>query len=558
MVNKITNIYSIATPQSFLKWRGLGVWNLYFIAKFLLYWFGYIKFHLLYNSLFAAFLLMPLGPSWVHGIRNFLAIPAGIALFYYDTWFPPFRRLLAQPEVLHFSNDYLIELLGRFINWDLLAAAFILLIAYFFLVQWLRMTTFTVLTLVGIAVAQWAQWSDTNSLPLQKGQVAQYHVESQAEVTENNVPLNDKKLTFTNLNELLNTELERFYQFEKQRKVDFEPFNPDATPFDLLFLNICSLSWDDLSLVGLEQHPLFKKMDIIFENFNSATSYSGPAVSRLMQANCGQQPHDDLYEPVGKECSLFSNLEALGFEAEAVLNHNGQFQGFIEDIKKEDAFTDPLVPTQLKPALRGFDQSPIWSDYETLQLWLDTKKAERKTRPAALLYNTITLHDGNREATADGSSRSAAYDSRAQRLLDELDEFMDQLERSGRKAIVVFIPEHGAALEGDRMQIAGMREIPTTGITHVPVGVRLIGAKAPHPKSPVQIKESTSFLAVAELVSRFIKQSIFDNDYIDWQGLTNGLQKTAVVSENEGTVMMVYEGVPYVRLDGKNWVRYQQ
>lgn len=146
---------NIATKRSFLVWRGLGAWNFYFIAKFGLYWGGYINFHLLYNCLFAAVLLVPLGPLWLHRLRTIVAIPAGVALLYYDSWLPPIRRLVEQPEVLEFSNAYLMELVGRFVNWDWVAFAFVLLVAYLFLAQWLRITTFTVLALVGIAFRQW-------------------------------------------------------------------------------------------------------------------------------------------------------------------------------------------------------------------------------------------------------------------------------------------------------------------------------------------------------------------------------------------------------------------
>ena len=46
---------------------------------------------------------------------------------------------------------------------------------------------------------------------------------------------------------------------------------------------------------------------------------------------------------------------------------------------------------------------------------------------------------------------------------------MGELEASGRRAVVVLVPEHGAALRGDSAQIAGLREIPTPAITLVPV-----------------------------------------------------------------------------------------
>lgn len=38
--------------------------------------------------------------------------------------------------------------------------------------------------------------------------------------------------------------------------------------------------------------------------------------------------------------------------------------------------------------------------------------------------------------------------------------------------MVVVVPEHGGALKGDRMQISGLRDIPSPSITNVPAGVK--------------------------------------------------------------------------------------
>jgi hypothetical protein len=56
---------------------------------------------------------------------------------------------------------------------------------------------------------------------------------------------------------------------------------------------------------------------------------------------------------------------------------------------------------------------------------------------------------------------------------------MTTLEQSGRKVAVVMVPEHGAALTGDKMQMAGLRDIPSRASPR-PVGVALLGTKAPH------------------------------------------------------------------------------
>lgn len=535
------------------RWLGLGWWNLYFVAKLLLYWAGYLNFNAFYNLLFAAALLLPLPQRWMRGVRHLVAVPVGVALLYHDTWFPPFSRLLAQPEVLGFSLAYLVELLGRFINWNLVGAGFIVLVAYLYLSQWLRMTAISVIALTLVAL------SNVVSLPTwpwrnMQGQLAaQAQGPAQPQQVAAAAPVaaaRQGKPSSQQLDDIL----QAFYQTEKSRRVGF-PAAPSSTPFDVLLINICSLAWSDLEASGLATHPLLANMDVIFDDFNSATSYSGPAVLRLMRASCGQPAHNELYQPADGHCYLLENLRALGYINHTALNHDGSFQGFLDEITAGGRFPQPYVPTGIRPSMTGFDNSPIWDDLEALSGWWNTRLKSGAER-AALLYNTISLHDGNREATADGGGRSAPFSTRAQRMFDELNAFIEQLERSGRKAVVVLIPEHGAALEGDRMQIAGMREVPASSITHVPVGVRLVGAKSSSARQVAHVQGHTSYLALSELLSRLLAADVFAQDSIDWTALTADLPQTPVVSENEGTVLMVHDGIPYIRMGGRNWIEY--
>ena len=77
-------------------------------------------------------------------------------------------------------------------------------------------------------------------------------------------------------------------------------------------------------------------------------------------------------------------------------------------------------------------------------------------------------------------SKTADYKVRAQKFFDELDAFFTELEKSGRKVMVVVVPEQGGALKGDRMQVSGLRDIPSPSITNVPAGIKFFGMKAPH------------------------------------------------------------------------------
>ena len=529
-------------------WRGLGAWNLYFLAKFLLTWTGHLNFQVLPNLIFALVLLIPIAHPMLRRARTLVAIPVAVALLYQDTWFPPFSRLLAQPGVLNFSFDYIVELLGRFIDWQVTAMLLLLGVGYVFLSPWLRLTT---LTLAGFA------WLSLGSLQwLLPPAIVQPMASTQpgSATPANSVGEPDDAT--------LNRYLDTFYQTEAQRKVEFKEPTVKPPPFDLLVINICSLAWDDLDTVGLRNNTLFSQMDVIFDNFNSATAYSGPAAIRLLRASCGQTSHAQLYKPPADQCLLFDDLRKLGFSDELMLNHTGEFDGFLQEVRDQGQLPPPalgVIPAGLPRTYVGFDGSPIWRDRDVLSKWWQHRLATDQPN-MALFYNTTSLHDGNRQVTADGGTQPADYSSRAQVLLDDLNAFLKELQKSGRRVVVAIVPEHGAALHGDRMQISGMREIPSDAITHVPVGLKLINMGDNGQTAPVHVAQPSSYLAIAEIIARLYADPALSNGQaVDWSALLTDLPQTAKVSENSGTVVLDYNGKPYVRIkENGGWLPYPQ
>ncbi|MFJ7882737.1 cellulose biosynthesis protein BcsG [Pseudomonas sp. NPDC096917] len=529
-------------------WRGLGAWNLYFLGKFLLTWTGHLNFQVLPNLIFALVLLIPIAHPMLRRARTLIAVPVAVALLYQDTWFPPFSRLLAQPGVLNFSFDYIVELLGRFIDWQVAAMLLLSAVGYVLLSPWLRLTT---LTLLGFA------WLSLGSLQwLLPPATVQPMASTQPGTPSpaNSVGEPDDAT--------LNTYLDTFYQTESQRKVEFKAPAVKPPPFDLLVINICSLAWDDLDTVGLRNNSLFSQMDVIFDHFNSATAYSGPAAIRLLRASCGQTSHAQLYKPPADQCLLFDDLRKLGFSDELMLNHTGEFDGFLQEVRDQGQLPPPalgVIPDGLPRAYVGFDGSPIWRDRDVLSKWWQHRLAEDQPN-MALFYNTISLHDGNRQVTADGGTQPADYSSRAQVLLDDLNGFLKELQKSGRRVVVAIVPEHGAALHGDRMQISGMREIPSDAITHVPVGLKLINMGDNGQTVPVHVTQPSSYLAIAEIIARLYADPALSNGQaVDWSALLTDLPQTAKVSENSGTVVLDYNGKPYVRIkENGGWLPYPQ
>ncbi|MBA0223524.1 cellulose biosynthesis protein BcsG [Stenotrophomonas maltophilia] len=537
------------TPASPFVWSDLRGWNLYFLSKVVLAWMGALDLKVLPNLLFLAALLVPLPWRWARITRTVVAVPVAVVLYYQDTWWPPFQRLLAQPGVLDFSADYWLELAQRFINWQMVAVLVLLVVAYLLLKPWLRITTLSVLGMLGMAVV---------ALPLPAGlnwgtsqaTAATGGADAAAGAAGALAPAS---------NETLNAWLAAFYQQQSGLKTVF-PAPASAAPFDVIILNICSLAWSDLDEVGMRQNTLLDHMDLIFDDFNSATAYSGPAAIRLLRASCGQTSHTALFDPVPAECQLFSNLQRLGFQSELAMNHDGHFDNFIGELSQYGGLqARPMDISAFPRALVAFDKSPLRRDGDVLNAWWKQRQAEQ-AQQVALFYNTISLHDGNRIVGADGRANAADYKARAQMVLGDMAGFVEAVERSGRRAMIVVVPEHGAALHGDRMQIPGMREIPSPSITHVPVGVKLVGMGTPASGGPRHVPEPSSYLALSELVSRvYALNAQSPPGARDWDSLLQGLPRTPSVSENEGAKVIDYGGKPWLQLQGsKAWNPYPE
>jgi cellulose synthase operon protein YhjU len=325
-----------------------------------------------------------------------------------------------------------------------------------------------------------------------------------------------------------------------------------APPFDVIFLHVCSMAWDDLEATGLDKHPFLASFDIVLKRFNSVSTYSGPAAIRFMRAPCGQQTHKDLYTPARAQCQLMPALQAAGLEPQVVLNHDGHFDDFLKLIQAQGATATPLPLAGVAAPLRSFDDSRIYDDAALLSKWLDAR-AKSQARHAAVYYNTVSLHDGNRLVSDPGKKSSETYKQRLQKMLDDLDGFVKKLAASGRRAVVVMVPEHGVALRGDAAQIAGLREIPTPAITLVPVMVRVIGPDAKRNGDAIAVSEPTSYLAVSHIVSEMLAKPPYGASGFDPRYYTEQLPTTQFVSEGE-TATVLGRGSSYlIKLERDPW-----
>ncbi|CAG20123.1 cellulose biosynthesis protein BcsG [Photobacterium profundum] len=530
--------------------NGLGWWNVYFIIKIALFLKGDISFHAIENFAFISFLLLPISLKWLSITRTFISIPVGLWLLHFDSYLPPLDRLWSQIEqLMQFELSYLIELAGRFISLTTLLTIFTLSAAYYLLNKYIRVTVLVLISLIYISVPQ--SIITTPNINNTPSLLAQQQTTDQNEKEKH--PLQISEVNDDVLNDFRNN----FFADEAKRVTNFNNNTQSDAPFDLLFLSICSVAWDDIKLVGLQNHPIFDDFDIMFDNFNSATSYSGPAVIRLLRANCGQEEHSQLFDDAASnQCYLFENLADLGFQENLLMNHDGVFDSFLSLIKKDGKIETNLMPQEgLTPYQKGFDGASIFRDKDVLDRWWQ-ERIENDSGQVVALYNTISLHDGNRIINNNASTSLISYKRRLNNLLDDLYSFFNELKASERNIVVMLVPEHGAGMRGDKMQISGMREIPAPSITHVPVGLKVFGKNIERTGKNVHITAPSSYLAISSLVSNILDQNIYELATFDPEKLVINLPETSVVAENSGTTVMDINNKHYISLDGNTWSEY--
>jgi cellulose synthase operon protein YhjU len=506
----------------------MGLWSFYFIIKVILFYTGYINFHFFVNAAFAIALIFSHTHPRLLKIRRWISIPLGITLFYFDSQLPPLRNVIPKiSQLIDFSHDYYFELLTRILDWRIIGTLCAFFAIYYLISKKLRMSTIAV---IAISSTLLPFRENTNILAYDSSGQA-IGIPSDTELTES---------------------LDGFF-IEEQPRIGFNRSQKlHGAPFDILVINVCSLAWDDLNYVKEENNPLFKRFQFLFTDFNSASSYSGPSIIRLLRASHGQQDQRDLYRPPVDGSLLFNNLKGVGFETQLALNHDGKYGDLLKEIRNEGGLAAPLFDNrQSTPYLKGFDGSQIYDDYEVLSNWWDARMKQPNER-VALFYNTISLHDGNRSLDGHLENSVETYSRRLHKLLDDVDRFYVKVNNSGRQAVIVFIPEHGAAIRRNKNEIVGMREIPSPSITKIPVGFMFTNKTADSVKTRL-IEQPTSYLAVSELISKLIATSPFGQNADNLEGYLKNIPATRFVAENEDSVIMKFGNSYYFRSNDINW-----
>lgn len=497
-----------------------------------------------YNLAFAVGVAWPLSARFMQVSRWILAIPAAVVLLYHDSSLPGLDRIRqVAPDLENFSPGYMLELLGRMISTQQMALGGAAALMLYLAGQRIRLSTLVFLGLLILPPVKEA---------LQRASSPSAAKETPAQVCNTadgsaSTALSTAALT----EERLNAVLTEFYDRESQRIVRF-PVPDHGTPpdFDILLLHVCSLAWRDME--PEDRNTLFRNFDIVFDNFNSAASYSGPAAIRLLRASCGQEKADRLYVAPPQQCFLFDNLASRGYQREVLLNHDGHFGNFIGNISNRSEGglnVEPAGSLNARIGMHSFDNAPIYDDLDILKKWWQ-KRTDTGGQAVALYYNTISLHDGNVRIGEHAGSSMKTYPDRVRRLMSDMESFADILKQSGRPVMLVLVAEHGAAMHADNHALAGMREIPLPSITRVPLAIRFIGMPRMKPTTQLTSSKPSSYLALADLVQQMTTQPMSTARLED---ILQSLPETRPVSVNETTTVMEVAGQHWIKAGTLPW-----
>lgn len=481
-------------------------WSLYFGIAAILALTGWLSLRPEYMLALAILQFPELSERWSR-LRLFVSVLSAVALVYWQTNLPSLPIILDKLRALaDFSLVYWIELFSRLNAGKWIFGLTTGLAVYFLVSKRLRVSVLALL-LLGIS-------------SIFSG--------SRAELEDEDV------------NVTISQDVENYYQIEASRQVIFD--KKQVGKQDVLIVQVCSMGWADLKRFGLDTHPLWGKLDVLMTRFNSGTSYSNPAALRLLRGTCGHPRHEDLYTDANASCYLGGQLVASGFKTDILMNHTGEYSGFLNEVVKLGKFSNSVAHYSAPVLYRGFSGPAVVDDEIILKKWWQ----ERSTSPDshATYYNTISLHDGNHFIGQQKKTNSVEdYPVKVKRLLDGLLRLFTEMEASGKKAIVVVVGEHGAALAGNDYHLEGLRETPSPDITLVPAGIKLIGFK----NTP---KETVSHLTGYPELTTVLGQALSGHPI-----KTPREVDSKFMAENLGKQVFGKDGSLYFRNEEGKWTR---
>jgi cellulose synthase operon protein YhjU len=547
----------IAKPQQTLfDTINAAWWFFYFFLTTVLQILEYNVTNILELIALALIVLIPLprykiGYMVLNIIRSGIALSLALHLFWNQARLPSphiISSIIFDPS-MRFSSEVILQFIWQHIHITTLLEMSILIIVsllfsryyrkpiYYFLITVFIVVTGVYQTTANAANAPITVWvhnftnTTTNS-------------SQTTEISQENTPKN------------LDTYSNNFYSTEHNRFLDPLVLTTAANT-DIIMLQICSFGWEDLEKIGIDISNFFSQFDIIFTKFTSADSYSHTAAIRLLRGVCGEQKHEDLFLDAPEMCYTQEQWRKNGYRTFSVFNHNGAYARFSDVVQQQGRVDKPFPLKNISPLQTAFDGSPVYDDYEVLSSWLKNGLSVSSS-PAAMFYNSITLHagvHGKNDSTWWKSTNEDQYARRFNVFSTNLKRFFDDLRASNRRAVVVLVAEHGAGLKTTPLQPQMIREIPLPGITFVPAAIKLFGPDFNSRTSSLRYvsNDMISYLGLYSVVYKFLETKPSAISLVNGDALTKNIPTTALVAHSGTGVVMGINGDFYYKKNNGSW-----
>lgn len=525
-------------PKRFITFKSSTFFNGLYLFKIGLYLLGFIDLSTLLNLCVFTLTLVHLKWGFANKCFRTAVFLAVFSLFYKDSYLPSIEQILNQKSNLKdFSLDYIIEFVREFINVWMLIALPIAVVAVKLSKIYIRTASLVYILIVSVNFINpdiLKQLSDSDEIIVAK---SGDFIEKK-DISNDGIDMQRGNFTQTNLNSYFDF----FFQNEKKRKLVIKaPQNEDYQGFNIVFLDVDSLSNEDLTHSMADAHPAMRRFDIYLTNFYTATTNEKEHSLRLLNSLCGQKTREELLNGTPNDtCLLFKQLSFIGYTPQYLFSDEDEAKEYV-----------PFLNSHSFLGIKDINYAigPDFMSVSDKDLSIFKKYIYDLQRNPAQTVTYIKYSGLNR------TENITNYNIKLMKFMAELDTFMDDLEKSPRMTLLVMLPSHGSAFRSDKTQLSGNLSIPSMRLCLGSAMIKLIAHKSR--LVPVNTQDNLSYMALAHLIKRIIdKQSFNEDNIISVEALTEDLQRSAALGENRDASYMIFRNRQFYKKNGSIWNEY--
>lgn len=496
---KLNNIITLSSSR---------FWNGLYLFKLGLYILGYINFSVVLNLLTFLGLCIRFKNNIVQKIYGFLIGLFALMLFYHDSFLPSIEQMLAQKANLTgFSVSYMIEFAYSFINFTMVFAFIAAIAVLSFVTKYIRIQNLIIILIVGINFINVARIRDglRSDPDMRITAISNEQGDLVAKLTQSGM---DKYFS-------------QFHEDESERKV----LMPDTAnaPVDIILIHADGMTNSDMQSFSFNENNVFSRFNIFLTKFNSVSTDANINTKRLLNSMCGQKDIDS-YKTPEKECNLITALNEKKYLTRGFFDNQKIY------LENKDSFSDSYVNSEKTKEAND----RITALFENCLKQLKNQDIKQ----SSISYISI-------DSLSD-TSDFLKYKSNATRFMLSLNSFIDQLQRSNRNILLIYVPSKGA-LERKRFDI-----IPSRKQLEGTAMIKFIDGTKSY--ESVVFDKSTSYIAISDLTVKTLKGEFLDKrQYFSVKAFIEDTAVTPFVGEDFNCNYIELFKKQYFKLHNANW-----